>query len=547
MKKILSFLTSFVLILSCVCVFNFSASAAGRSVISFSKKQVNVGEKVTVTVKINADEPIYAIEFALNYDPDILEFINGDDCSGGAGVISVAAGNTTSSTTKSFTFKASKAGSCYISTGDMVCVNANEDLISVPTQGASLNVKNKQLSGNSKLKSLSISGGKLNPAFSSGRTSYTVAVNKDVTSCNIYASAADSSAKVRVEGASNLRIGKNNCRVIVTAANGTQKIYNIIITRKNDVSKNEVSSKNETSSDVSSSEDTESSDSADKDSLKTVIDGKDYFVLNTLEGVKLPNGYTAQKTLFKQEEITVAVDENQTYSLYYLGTKDSKTAEPYTYDAQTDTFNKLSYMNQGEIFYIFADIPDGFEVGSGFYSTNTQIGDFNIPCYSSIAQEFSAFYYIYCYNGDEYGFYRYDSVENVLQRYPELSLKEVTPLTQDENQDTEAGFITKFRNLTTNAKIIIVGIVLAIFALLVLIVLFFIKLFYRRGEAEFVSNLDYTEDFDDIEYNSAFAIEHSETFLTEDNEETDIAFDEDDLKSPDEIESEYVTEETEED
>ena len=562
MKKILSFVVAFILLLSCFCGMNSTVFAAGKSVLSFSKNKLEVGEEVTVTVKINADETIYAVEFALNYDPAILQFVSGDDCSGGAGVVNVAAGNTSSSTTKTYTFKALKSGSCYISTSGMGCVNENDEVISVPNQGASMTVKGKEKSGNANLKSLSLNGGKLSPGFTSGKTSYSVEVDNDVKSCEINAAAADSSAKVKISGGSNLKVGKNNCTVTVTAANGTKKVYNIVITRKKAVSETESSSKvqssseNEVSSEVSSEDETSSEETtSDVESdetesgeeklepLETVIDGKKYFILNNLDGIDLPDGYNIQKSQYNEEDITILVDNDQTHAIYYLGTKESDATQLYTYDFETDTFTKLAYFKQGKKLYTFSDIPEGTQVPDGFYSTNTRIGNFNVSCYSNTEQEYSSFYYVYCYNGEEYGFYRYDSIENVMQRYPELSLQESTPIVSTESVEAEEGFIAKFNGLTTNAKIIVIGIVLVILAIFALIVLFGIKVFYRRGEAEFVTNLDYTEDFDSVEYNSAFNIEESESFLTEDSEEIDATVGEDEIQSADEIESDYITEE----
>lgn len=551
MKKFLSFAVAFILLLSCFGGLHFTAFAAGESVLHFSKRQVEVGEEVTVTISVNADEAIYAVPFELEYDPSVLEFVKGDDCVDKSGVVDVQAPNGSGGKSLSleFTFKAVKSGSCYISTKNMGYVNFDEKQVSVPNQGASMTVKGEAKSGDADLKSLSLNGGTLTPGFSATKTSYSVEVENGVTSCEISAAAADSSAKVKIVGGNNLKVGKNNCSVTVTAADGTQKVYNIVITRKNDASdiETEAQTSSEEEGNASSNEETSSEEVANEDNeklepLETVINGKKYFILNNLDGIQLPDGYNAQKSQYNEEEITIAVNNDQTHAIYFLGTKESDAVGLYNYDFELDTFSKLAHFRQGKKIYIFSDIPEGTEVPDGFYSTNTKINDFNVSCYSNVEQEFSAFYYVYCYNGEEYGFYRYDSIENVMQRYPELNLQQSAPMVSTESPTEEAGFIAKFNSLTTNAKIIVIGIVLVILAILALIVLFGIKVFYRRGETEFVTNLDYTEDFDSIEYNSAFDIEKSESFLTDDSED-DIAIEDTDIKSADEIESDYITEE----
>ncbi len=526
MKKIVSLLSVLILIFGLVSVCGIGASAAGKSSISFSKKQLNVGDSVTVSVKVSADEVMYGLEFVINYDPAVLKFVSGDNCSGGAGVVSVAAATSSKSATVSCSFKALKAGTCYISTADIRCVNLDEELISIPAQGANLTVKDVSLSANANLKALSISDGKLSPSFSSGTTSYSATVDRETTSCKIYATASDKDAKVSVEGGNNLQVGVNNCSVTVTAPNGSQKVYKIKITRST------------TSSETSSDEPEEEPDEAKpEDILKTEIGGLTYSVAQSLEKASLPKGFSERTVDYKGIEVTVAVDDNDNFFLYYLGTEEDKSLEPYTYDPEYDTFERVQYLKQGENFYIFTDIPADLTLPDGYYITNTKIADFNVSCYSSNADGLSSFYYLYCFNGDEYGLYRYDSVENVLQRSPEVKLINVNDADDGKKADN---FIARFSALETNAKVIVIGLVLLALGIIAVIVLFIVKLLSNRGEAEFISNMDYTEDFDNIEYSSSFSLEND--YVTADNEEQPEMPSED-VESETEIESDYITEE----
>ncbi|MEE1054641.1 MAG: cohesin domain-containing protein, partial [Acutalibacteraceae bacterium] len=172
MKKIISLVAALILAVSCMSML--TVSAAGKSTIHFSSNSITVGDTLTVTVKVSADEAMYGVEFALNYDPSVLEFVSGDSCSGGAGVISVAASADSTSRSLTYTFKALKAGSCSISTADLIYIPVSEVAVSVADQGASVTVKDASLSDNANLKSLSISEGSLSPSFSASKTSYTV-------------------------------------------------------------------------------------------------------------------------------------------------------------------------------------------------------------------------------------------------------------------------------------------------------------------------------------------------------------------------------------
>ena len=66
---------------SCFCGLSFTVFAANESVMRISKRQMKVGEEVTVTVYIDADvnsevkdsEQVFTMEFELNYDKECLE------------------------------------------------------------------------------------------------------------------------------------------------------------------------------------------------------------------------------------------------------------------------------------------------------------------------------------------------------------------------------------------------------------------------------------------------------------------------------------------
>lgn len=67
--------------------------------------------------------------------------------------------------------------------------------------------------------------------FVSSKTEYAVSVPNTVKSVEVYAKAKDSSAKISGTGNIDLQEGKNTAKVEVTAEDGTQKTYSIVITR----------------------------------------------------------------------------------------------------------------------------------------------------------------------------------------------------------------------------------------------------------------------------------------------------------------------------
>ena len=83
----------------------------------------------------------------------------------------------------------------------------------------------------------------------------------------------------------------------------------------------------------------------------------------------------------------------------------------------------------------------------------------------------------------------------MLQRAPEFKL-----VSLEEKELSEAGFSTRFASLATNAKIIVIGLLLAAVGAAVLIVLLIVKLVKGRNEPEDddYSDLLFRPDFDEV-------------------------------------------------
>ena len=80
-----------------------------------------------------------------------------------------------------------------------------------------------------KLKSLAVSSGTLSPAFSADNVTYRVTVNSDVSSIEVKAEAADSSAKVEGVGRYSLNYGENTIKVVVKSGGGASAWNNSVI------------------------------------------------------------------------------------------------------------------------------------------------------------------------------------------------------------------------------------------------------------------------------------------------------------------------------
>lgn len=479
MKKIFkSAVLSIAAIMLIISTAVFPASAE-NAVLSFSSQKPSVGQSVTVTVTFNPGAKMYSADFSLSYNPDILTYESATCTAKAAGGGIVKAAPTLTGETKisyKFTFTAKKSGSSNITVSGGVYGFEDTENYNVGAS-ATLTVSDAAKPGVATLKSLSISNGTLTPGFSTGRTSYTAKVKYEVTTCKVYATATDAKATVAVGGKEALAVGKNTRTVTVTAQNGTQKTYTIVITRLKEGEELDGETKPE--------------DNTDEPEKSTVIDGVKYLLATDLSGFTLPNGFKANTVTYGETEVAAAQDTDANYTVYYLKGENSESYQPYTLESDGKTFKKLKFATFGNNTYIFADIPEGKTVPEGFYQSSVKIGDFDIPAYKSPDEGLTDFYYTYCFFEKNFDMYRYDSRENVLQRCPEFTLGDISAAAPKG-----AGFAARFASLSSNAKIIVVGIVILIIAAVALIVMLIVRMVKPRYDDD--------DGYDDDMFTNAF-------------------------------------------
>ena len=472
MKKIISKITILsmlsVLLLSC---FVFKASAA-RASIAFNNPKV--GDSVSVTVAITDSAGLDSVSFSLIYDPEILEYKESENASGGAGIVKVAV-SFSSTTSKRFTinFKALKAGVSGIKVTNGFYTALSLGLEERPFDDVSYNmtVSDASKSDNANLKSLSLSNGKLSPSFSASRTSYTATVANSVTQCRVYATASDSDAKVSVSGDSALKVGKNTRTVTITAPSGAQKTYTITITRLAENEEPTDSSDTDTSG-------TESTEEPTGNPLETTVDGTLFTVATDISGVTLPEGFKVSSADYNGEQVATAEDSDRNFVIYYLCPADSDELVPYVMNESGTAFERLKYADFAGKIYIFTDFPEDMSAPEGYYETTAQIGDFDMPAYAGTEDGYSDFYYLYGFFDGGFRVYRYDSAENMLQRYPEFKL---TSSGAETELAPDAGIAERFGSLSSNAKVIVIGLVIAVIGAAALAVLLIVKLIRSRN------------------------------------------------------------------
>ncbi|MBO5797140.1 MAG: cadherin-like beta sandwich domain-containing protein [Clostridia bacterium] len=216
-----------------LCSLPLAASAEAAATVAFSSSTLEIGQTLTVTLNFTGPS-VGAVDATLSYDASVLEFVSGNDASGGGGLVQMTgwASSEVKSLRFTLTFKALKAGSSTVRIDRSTVYAWDESLLGNPTAGATVTVRDKALSQNADLKSITLSAGELYPAFSANTTVYNVTVNHYHTSVNLSAVAADNGAKVEISGSSELQVGANKRTITVTAPGGAVKVYTVTITRR---------------------------------------------------------------------------------------------------------------------------------------------------------------------------------------------------------------------------------------------------------------------------------------------------------------------------
>ena len=471
MKKFLKrVITSFV-IMSCFCTaFIFSVNAAdAETVLKFNPQTPTLGQTVTVTVSVNTVSESYNATLELRYDPDLLEFQStnaGLVNSAGAGIVKISPAPNTKKYSYTFNFKTIASGVSMIAVNGMAYGMDDEWVIS---QSYNMTISDASKSDNANLKSLSLSNGSLSPSFSASRTSYTATVANSVTQCRVYATASDSGAKVSVSGDSSLKVGKNTRTVTVTAPSGAQKTYTITITRL---------AENEEPTDSSDTSGTESTEEPTGNPLETTVDGGTFTVATDIAGVTLPEGFKVSSADYNGEQVATAEDSDRNFVIYYLCPTDSDELVPYVMNESGTAFERLKYADFAGKIYIFTDFPKDMSAPEGYYETTAQIGGFDMPAYAGTEDGYSDFYYLYGFFDGGFRVYRYDSAENMLQRYPEFKL---TSSSAETELAPDAGVVERFGSLSSNAKVIVIGLIIAVIGAAALAVLLIVKLIRSRN------------------------------------------------------------------
>lgn len=389
-KKLKQGLLLFILGIMLIPNLNVKAASAVVDIYS-SNKSPAVGSSITVTVYVKSAAALGSYQYTLTYDSSKLKLTSGELSN-----VGYSSNSTTKSLSKSFTFKVVGAGSSTISAKGVGVVGFDEKYMSTSVSGVTIKSYVKTYtpvvySTNNNLKSLSIDGQTLSPAFNKNTTSYTVNLNPEITSIKINASVEDSKAKVSGAGTINVEEGENKINIVVTSEKGTTKTYTIIATV------------------------------IDKDPINVTIDNKNYTVMKRLTSLKMPNTCTESTIDINNYKVPVYNCDTTNFTLIGLKSDDG-TSNLYIYNKDKNTYSPYK-----ELLFqtVTLNILEPDKMIDNYKKTTIKLNDEEVTAYKlSDKSKYSLLYGINIETGKA-SWYMYEETENTIQIY---NLEEIKKL-----------------------------------------------------------------------------------------------------------------------
>ena len=323
----------------------------------------------------------------LNYDRSYLELISTNSEGGGVSMVNSSSGTTSKSYT--FRFRALKSGSTRLSMSSYSAY-AYEDMSAMDISAGTKTVRimtqeelEASYSKDNDLKSLSVEGFEITPAFDKDVTEYSVVVPENTTEITINAEENDSAASVTGAGTQTVTQGTNTFQIVVRAENGSEKTYNLTVEVK------------------------------DANPINVTIGDETLTVVKIKEYLPVPNAYQETTVNINDFEIPAYTSELTGFTL--VGLKDSSgNINLYIYNEEDNTYeiyNELKLSNL-TIYPINTD-----KVLDGYKSGTITINDIEVKSfYVNDDSRFAIIYGINVETGEE-GFFKYDKNDQTAIKY----------------------------------------------------------------------------------------------------------------------------------
>lgn len=376
-------------------IFTIKSYAANASItVKTGQSTVAVGGTFTTTVTVYSSSGLGAWEYNLNYDSSKLTLVSNNAA---PHIADYSSGSGKTSASYTYTFKAKAAGSASISISSYSAVDWNEKALSVNAGSASVKILTQaeieaSYSKNNYLKSLSVEGAELSPAFNKDTLEYDVELEPETKSIKVSATKEDSTASISGVGDIEVSEGDNKINVTVTAQNGSVRTY-VINAKVKELSPIEVKI------------------------------GKDSFtVVRKKDALTMPEFYTESTVKIGEEEVPAFTSEITKLTL--VGLKDDKgNIKLYVYDEKKNNYTPYLQIIGSKVILYQTTLDKKIDIPLNYKKYTIRIDGNDFECYK-LAKN-SKFALIYGMNVEtgKKNWYIYNTTEKTLQLYNDEEVK----------------------------------------------------------------------------------------------------------------------------
>lgn len=389
-----------------VSILSIRVSSALSLSASAGQNTVSVGDTISVTFRASDDAMrwIYNVSYS-----DNLTLVSGSTSVSGSDAYGDSRSNT-------LIFRANAAGDATVSASkeyglvstDFSEENANASTsfkivaASAPSDGyhheeytnndndtdsSSDKDKETDKSSNSALASLSVDQGKLTPSFDPEITEYKLSLPVKTEKVTLTATPSDSTAKVTGAGEIAVKPGENKISIVVTAENGDSTTYTV----------NAVV--------------------AQMPTVFLTYNDKKLGVVNEVEDVTAPAGFTATTVSYQGNNIPAWVNDKKTVTLLYL-MDDQNNSTFYAYTPEDGVIGPYLPLEIDGKTYTYTGVPEKQRHIPGLVFGTVEAFGQTLDGFRYEDEALGEFCVLYLMDSDgNYGYYTYDSQNQTLQRF----------------------------------------------------------------------------------------------------------------------------------
>ena len=307
---------------------------------------------------------------------------------------------------KSFTFNSKGIGSATITVSALDVSDSNGNTWSGSKSITIKVVKPREKSTNNNLKSLSIEGQEISPAFNKNTLEYTATVGDEIEKIKINAVMEDGYGHTEGAGEKELAEGINKFEIKAVSETGSVKTYTLTVTVK------------------------------DNNPINKTIDGKTYSLVKRASSLVLPDGldkekFVAGKVTIDEVEIPAYVSEE--LGLTFIGLKDDSGAI-YLFKVVDGKIDKKYELLTSSILNI--EFVDAKNIPEKYSKTSIKIGEKEYTVYQNGNKDYSLIYGKNIETSDE-GWYLYNKKDNTIQKYNSDNDKEISKLNKKIKDEKE--------------------------------------------------------------------------------------------------------------